>query len=304
MRVSVNGTVLYVDVDGSQLRAGAGGLTVRPTMLVLHGGPGFDQGYLRPGLGPLRGDAQLVFADLRGQGRSDRPPVQTCTLEQMADDVAELCDRLGIARPVVFGHSAGGFVALHLAVRHPGSVGALILCDTAPTLAPLPDDDPPPSLAERSSPQAAQIAQRLFGGDFSAETMDAFGRSVAPFYAAPGHTDIPGQLLPLSGFAPDVARYFFTELAPSYDLRARLPEISGPTLVIADCYDWVCPPAASRILAAQIPGADLTQIPGAGHFPFSEQPQAFQSSVRAFLAVPVAARRDDAALAPGEAVPL
>jgi len=283
MRVSVNGAILYVDVDGSQLQVGPGGLTARPTMVVLHGGPGFDQGYLRPGLAPLASHAQLVFVDLRGQGRSDRPPVRTCTLEQMADDVAELCDRLGIVRPVVFGHSAGGFAALHLAVRHPGSVGALILCDTAPTLAPLPDDDPPPSLAQRSSPEAAQVAQQLFSGDFSAETFDAFGQLVGPYYAAPGHTDIPGQLLALSGFSADVARYFFTELAPSYDLRARLPEISAPTLVMVGRYDWVCPPAASRILAAQIPGAHLVQIPGAGHFPFSEEPHAFQDHVVAFL---------------------
>jgi proline iminopeptidase len=49
--------------------------------VVLHGGPGFDQGYLRPGLAPLSSEAQLVFVDLRGQGRSSRPPVQTCTLE-------------------------------------------------------------------------------------------------------------------------------------------------------------------------------------------------------------------------------
>ena len=96
------------------------GLAERPTVVALHGGPGFDQGYLRPGLSPLGAHAQVVFVDLRGQGRSGRPPLHTCTLERMADDVAELCDRLGIVEPVVFGHSAGGFVALHLALRHPG----------------------------------------------------------------------------------------------------------------------------------------------------------------------------------------
>ena len=65
----------------------------------------------------------------------------------MADDVADLCDRLGISRPVVLGHSAGGFVALHLAVRHPGLPVAWCLTNTAATLAPVPDDDPPPGLA-------------------------------------------------------------------------------------------------------------------------------------------------------------
>jgi proline iminopeptidase len=90
MKIRVNGTELYVDIDGSQLRLEEGRLVERPTILALHGGPGFDQGYLRPGLGLLRDDAQLVFVDLRGQGRSGRPPVETCTLEQMADDVAAL----------------------------------------------------------------------------------------------------------------------------------------------------------------------------------------------------------------------
>ena len=81
----------------------------------------------------------MIYVDLRGQGRSGRPPIETCTLEQWADDVASLCDLLEIKRPVVFGHSAGGFVAMHLAIRHPGLVGGLILCDSSPTLSPIED---------------------------------------------------------------------------------------------------------------------------------------------------------------------
>jgi proline iminopeptidase len=201
----------------------------------------------------------------------------------MADDVALLCDRLGIMAPILFGHSAGGFVALHLALRHPGSVGALILCDTAPTLAPLSDENPPPTLAERASSEAVLVAQRLFDGDFSPESLEAFGRSVAPYYAGPRHTDIPGRLLRLSTFAPDVAGYFFGALVAEYDLRPRLAEIGAPTLVIVGCYDWVCPPAASRALASQIPGAELVEIADAGHFAFSEEPEGFRNAVTAFL---------------------
>jgi proline iminopeptidase len=284
MHVSVNKTDLYVDVAGSQLRVEAGRLVEVPTIVVLHGGPGFDQGYLRPGLAPLSSHAQLVFIDLRGQGRSGRAPVPTCTLEQMADDVAELCDSLGIRTPIVFGHSAGGFVALHLTLRHPASVGGLILCDSAPTLVPLPDEDPPPSLAQRASAEAVEVAQRLYSGDFSPETFDAFGQLVAPYYAGPRHTEVPGQLMRLSGFSADIAGYFFGVLAPAYDLRPRLAEISVPTLVIVGRYDWVCPPVGSRTLASEIPHADLAEIAEAGHFVFSEEPQAFQDAVQAFLA--------------------
>jgi proline iminopeptidase len=284
MRIEVNGTELYVDVEGAELRVDGRGLVARPTLLVLHGGPGFDQGYLRPGLDGLRDDAQLVFVDLRGQGRSAPAPVATCTLEQMADDVAALCDRLGLGAPVVFGHSAGGFVALHLALRHPGRAGGLILCDSAPTLAPLPDDDPPPGLAERAPAGAVEVAARAFGGDFSPETNEAFGRLVAPYYAGPRHVDVPGRLLPLSRFAPEIAAHFFRVLAPAYDLRPRLPEIAVPALVVVGREDWVCPPAASRALADGLPAAHLAELPDAGHFGFSEEPDAFRAAVRPFLA--------------------
>lgn len=284
MRIAVYGTELYVDVEGAQLALRDGHVEERPTIVVLHGGPGFDQGYLRPGLAALSADAQLVFVDLRGQGRSGRPAVDSCTLEQMADDVAAVCGQLGIARPVVLGHSAGGFVALHLAVRHPGLPGGLVLTNTAATLAPVPDDDPPPGLAERASAEAVEIAGRLFGGDFSPATVDQFSRSVAPFYAGPTHADVPGPLFALSGFAAEVAQHFFADLAPRYDVRPRLPEVAVPALVIAGAYDWICPPVAGRTIAAGLADADFVEIPGAGHFPFAEEPAAFHGAVRAFLA--------------------
>ncbi|MCU7727508.1 alpha/beta hydrolase [Actinoplanes sp. KI2] len=283
MRMIVDGVSLYFDVEGAQLAVDGARLAERPTVVVLHGGPGFDQGYLRPGLGALSAYAQLIFIDLRGQGRSGRPPVETCTLERMADDVAGLCDGLGIARPVVFGHSGGGFVALHLALRHPGVAGGLILCDTTATLRPLTDDDPPPSLAERTSPETAALAARMFGGDFSAGTMRAFAEHVAPAYAGPGHMDVPGRLFPLSSFAGEVAQHFFGTLAPDYDLRPGLARIGVPTLVVVGRYDWVCPPAGSRVLAAGIPDAELVEFAESGHFPFTEEPAAFRAAVGRFL---------------------
>lgn len=153
----------------------------------------------------------------------------------------------------------------------------------APTLAPLPDDNPPPGLAERSSAEAVQVAARLFDGDLSAETFTAFGRLVVPFYAGPLHTDVPGRLIPLSGFAADVAQHFFGQLAAGYDLRPRLAQIPAPSLVIVGSYDWICPPVASGALAAGIPDARLVVVRDAGHFPFSEEPAIFHDAVCAYL---------------------
>jgi proline iminopeptidase len=284
MRATVDGTSLYFDVEGAELEVEGDRLRTRPTIVVLHGGPGFDHGYLRPGLVPLADEAQLVFVDLRGQGRSASVPVEAITLERMADDVASLCELVGIERPIVFGHSAGGFVALHFALRHPRSVGGLILCATSPGFMPLVDDDPPPGPLERGGSDAALAAERLFSGDFSPEVLDAFGRLVAPLYAGPAHEDVPPRLFALSRLDADVAGHFFRSEAARYDLRPRLAEIDAPTLVLVGGDDWVCRPAASRLLAAAIPDAELVVVEGAGHFVFSEEPDAFLPAVGAFLA--------------------
>jgi proline iminopeptidase len=284
MRATVGGTALYFDVEGAELEPAGDALRTRQTILVLHGGPGFDQGYLRPGLGPLARDSQLVFVDLRGQGRSAPVPVESITLEGMADDVAGLCELVGIERPIVFGHSAGGFVALHLALRHPRLVGGLILCATSPGFVPLADADRPPGPLERGGPEAANAAERLFSGDLSRDVQEAFGRLVAPLYSGPAHEDVPAGLFALTRLDGEIAGHFFRAEAGRYDVRRRLGEIAVPTLVVAGGADWVCPPAASRMLAGAIPDAELVEIAGAGHFLFSEEPEAFLAAVRAFLA--------------------
>jgi proline iminopeptidase len=284
MRITVNRTELYFDVDGSELAIAGAGLRRRPTLVVLHGGPGFDQGYLRPGLHALADAAQFVFVDLRGQGRSGPAQVESCTLEQMADDVAALCAVLGIDRPVVFGHSAGGFVALQLALRHPGSAGGLILCHTAAAVTPGPGADAPPGPAERGGLEAGAVAARLFAGDFSPGIGQAFDRLVLPLYAAPGHEDVPPRLMALSTLNAAIAAHFFRALAPGYDLRPHLAEIAAPALVITGRHDWVCPPAAGRRLAQGLRSARLVELPDAGHFGFADTPAPFLRAVREHLA--------------------
>lgn len=289
MRLRIHGTDLYFDIDGPSLAPGPAGLVERPTLLALHGGPGFDHGYLKPGLAALRDHAQIIYVDLRGQGRSGRPPIDTCTFEQMADDVAAVCDTLGLAHPFVLGHSAGGFVALHLALRHPAHVGGLILCNTTATMAPQDDGGHAPNLAERAGPEIAALAHRFFSGDASPERIAEFSERVGPYYGGPAHMDVPEQLLRFSLLAPDVMQYFITKLAPAYDLRGSLDRITAPTLVVTGRHDWVCPPAASRALARSIPGARLVEIAEAGHFSFAEEPAQFLADVLALLATPAAA---------------
>lgn len=286
MLARINGTEIFFDIDGEGLRPHQGALVQKPVLVVLHGGLGFDHGYLKPGMSALRDQVQLLYVDLRGQGRSARPPLETCTLEQMADDVAALCAYLGIQQAHVIGHSAGGFVGIHLALRHAGLVKGLIVCSSSPTVQPIMDDtgEPAPSLASREpGPEALAAAGRVFGGDISAESVETFFREVGPYYAAPAHMDVPARLTALSIMSVDMMRHFMTAIAPTYDVRPLLGKITAPTLAIVGKYDWVCPPRASRAIARGVPGAMLVEIDNAGHFVFSETPDAFVAAVTGFL---------------------
>lgn len=128
MHVEVNGTRLWFDVDGPALVPEGPGMRQRPTVVLVHGGPGsYDHSYFKPAFARLTSVAQVVYLDLRGHGRSAWGEEADWSFEACADDLRAFCDALGIVRPVVYGHSMGGFVAMLHGARHPGHAAALVL---------------------------------------------------------------------------------------------------------------------------------------------------------------------------------
>jgi proline iminopeptidase len=131
MHVEVNGTRLRFDVEGPALISDGLQLIERPTLLLVHGGPGsYDHSYFKPHFAAFSGRAQIVYLDIRGHGRSSRHGPATWSFEVCADDIPAFCDPIGIYRPIVLGHSMGGFIALLYAARHPGHPAGLILQST------------------------------------------------------------------------------------------------------------------------------------------------------------------------------
>src|SRR5262245_6071212 len=130
MHVVVNGVRLFFDVEGSSHVPDGPAMRAKPTLLLLHGGPGLDHSIYKPAFSALADIAQVVFLDHRGNGRSESGSRETWTLAQWADDVRAFCEALGITRPIVYGASFGGMVALAYATRHPVHPGKLILVST------------------------------------------------------------------------------------------------------------------------------------------------------------------------------
>ena len=104
----------------------------KPTLLLLHGGPGFDHSIFKPAFSALADIAQIVYFDHRGNG--DAAPEVTPSVGRSANGAMTkkgLCDALGIEKPIVYGVSFGGFVAQAYATRHPEHAAKLILVSTA-----------------------------------------------------------------------------------------------------------------------------------------------------------------------------
>jgi proline iminopeptidase len=113
MHIDVNGTRLWFDVDGPSLVPDGPRMLQRPTVVLVHGGPGsYDHTYFKPHFGRLAGQVQVVYLDIRGHGRSARSAAADWSFEVCADDLRAFCDAIGIAGPVVLGHSMGGFIAM------------------------------------------------------------------------------------------------------------------------------------------------------------------------------------------------
>ena len=117
------------EVDLFYEEAGGDGVPV----LLVHGWC-CDHAYLEPQFEHFANRGHRVVAvDLRGHGRSDKPR-ESYTMRLFADDLAWLCEQIGLAKPVVVGHSMGGIVAFDLAARYPDLPAGVVMLDAAVVL--------------------------------------------------------------------------------------------------------------------------------------------------------------------------
>lgn len=277
MQVEVNGTQLWFDVDGPALVPDGPAMRERPTIVLLHGGPGsWDHSYFKPDFAPLTRQAQVVYLDLRGHGRSARGDPADWTFEMCADDVRAFCDTVGIGRPVVYGHSMGGFVAVLYGARHPGHAAALVLQSTSARfdLTRLVE-----GFRRFGGDEVAELARRDYGGDPLTE------QEWAHVFAVFG---------PRVPDAPQLARRVRnsdlgprgTELLRRFDVVGQLARIECPTLVCVGELDPVTPVVASREIVDALPRGigRLEVIQGAGHFPWKDVPDRYWPVIESFVA--------------------
>ena len=98
MKAKINGTEIFFDVEGLQYVPDGPVMKERPVCFLIHGGPGIDHATYIPDASRYSNFMQLVYIDNRGSGRSGRPDISTCTLEQNIDDLEALRQYLGLEK--------------------------------------------------------------------------------------------------------------------------------------------------------------------------------------------------------------
>ncbi len=266
MHVLVNGVRLFFDTVGAKLDPRGAAMHEKPTLLMLHGGPGADHSHYRPDWDALADVAQIVYLDHRGNGRSEGSDPAQWNLAQWADDARAFCEALGIARPVVLGVSFGGIVAQAYATRHPDHPAKLILVSTAARGGAFTARRV--ALFEQlGGVEAGALARRrLIDGDSSPEVLDGWLRVCVPLYTqSPAGSD----WLQRQVRNAECTRWFSRADGEGshFDLRPALQRVACPTLVLGGTLDPMLPVENQREIAACLPThlRRYEEFAGAGH---------------------------------------
>jgi len=248
MAVSADGISLAFDVRG----AGT------PTLLFVHGWS-CDRGYWKNQLDAFAERHQVVAVDLAGHGQSGAGRV-AWTMPSFADDVVAVADELHLDRMILIGHSMGGDVIVEAARRLPGRVAGLVWVDVYRTF---------------REPRSRQDLERF----------------VAPFRADFGPTTrdfVRGMFVP--GSDPDLVEWVAADMAaapPDIALgsmehaRTFLPEVVQGLREIGLPIVAINPDnEPTDVEALQRHGIRTVVMPGIGHFPFLEDPPAFNRLLR------------------------
>ena len=259
--VRVHGAELFVQDSGGD----------GPPVVFLHGwladGRMFD-----PQVQGLRDHFRCVTVDFRGAGRSNHP-TSGYQVEQHAADVRATLRHLGLARVHLVGFSLGGMVAMRLAARDPDLLASVTLGNTSARANPGTKVAPYLSVAllirivGPSLP--GDLDQGLFGTAFRNDPANRQARRT--WQQRRSQLDRTCAVRTLAGIM----------LRP--DIRAELPDISCPTLVITGSEDAQTPAAHGREMHDAIPGSRYLELPGVGHCAPIETPNHVTDALSDFL---------------------
>jgi pimeloyl-ACP methyl ester carboxylesterase len=240
-------------------------------LVCLHGYP-LNRHIWDPQLMGLSDAVRVLAPDLRGHGESQVLP-GPYSMDLLAEDINNFLDALEIREQIVLcGLSMGGYVAFAFFRWYPQRVKGLVLTATragADTLEGKAGRDQAIALALESGVPA--VIEDMPSKLLSTESYKRNPKLVATVKAIMQSSSLEGILGDLKG------------MRERPDSTPTLPDIDVPTLIIHGANDPIIPLAESRAMQDTIPNSELEIIPGAGHLPNMEKPQAFNAALREYL---------------------
>jgi aminoacrylate hydrolase len=258
-------------VDGLHYELHGGPLAGRKAV-ILSSGLGGSGAFWGPQMDALTARFPVVLYDHRGTGRSVRELPSPYAVQNMADDIVEVMDALGLARAHVVGHAAGGNAGLALALSHSDRLAKLVVVNGWSR----PDPhikrcfDTRIHLLNDSGVQAYVHAQPIFlyPAGWLSENHERL-QAEEPHHVA--------------GFPPKAVMLARIQALLDFDIDDRLGEILHPVLVSASADDMLVPVACSMRLAERLPNAQLEVAPWGGHGFTVTDPETFNSALLSFL---------------------
>nr|MDT0658644.1 alpha/beta hydrolase [Micromonospora sp. DSM 115978] len=258
-----------------------------PPLVCVPGGPGQAVEYLGE-LGGLKDHRTLVLLHNRGTGASSVPEnPETYRVDRLVRDVEALRDHLRLDRMDLFGHSASGGICLAYAVEYPHRLDHLVL--VAPSLRVVgiqSDLGVDEVLARRvHEPWYAEAVAALHAEAASSKELERYRWLSAPLLYGRWDTAAQAQAAAEPAqFAQPATDGFYAGFEPDPVMPKRLAALEVPVLLVAGEYDIWPTCRAVRELAANIPHAEVAELPRIGHFPWVDDPTMFAATVEGFLA--------------------
>lgn len=223
-------------------------------LVLIHGFP-LDHSIWAQTASLLANHFEVILPDLRGFGQSSAPGAPY-TLTDMADDLAQLLNHVGIEKAAFAGHSMGGYIALAFAKKHPARITALGLVA---------------SQAAADSPER-RAARYVTAGEVAAKGVKTLAADMAAKLTP--NPAIQAALKPLmESQSPAAVIGALGALAEREDLFSFLCKSSLPVVLIHGGADALIPIERAREIHAALPAARLIELPGVGHMPMMEAPQ-------------------------------
>jgi 3-oxoadipate enol-lactonase len=228
-----------------------------------------DRHAFDPVLETLAANHRVTLFNLPGFHGS-QPPL-LALMDAYVATIEDGFDEFGIASDaVLIGNGFGGTVALAFALAHPERIGKLVLSDAAACFPP------------EGRQQFAAMAQKVADAGLGAVAEIAAKRVYSPAYLAAHPEKIDERKQVLLEIEPKAFQAACTILQES-DLVPLLHHLTVPTLVVCGEFDQATPPALNKEIAAKVAGARYVELPGCGHCPPLEQPEAFIAAIKDFV---------------------